>query len=41
MSKHSGIFDKLAIENDNVEIDNELKDKFIVSIDTEKNQEGY
>lgn len=40
-SPHNGIFDKLAIENGGEEISNELKDKFIDSIDTPKNQEGY
>lgn len=36
----SGIFNELAKENGE-EISNELKDKFLESIDTEKNQEGY
>lgn len=36
-----GIFDELRDENGGVELDNSLKDKYLASIDTPKNQEGY
>jgi len=36
-----GIFDELKEANNNLEIDDSLKDKFLEQIDTPKNQEGY
>jgi hypothetical protein len=37
----SGIFDELKAENNNEELSNELKDKYLEAIDTPKNSEGY
>jgi len=36
-----GIFDELKKANNNIEVDDKLKDKFLAQIDTPKNQEGY
>jgi len=36
-----GIFDELKIQNNDEEIDDRLKDRFLEQIDTDKNQEGY
>jgi len=40
-TKVIGIFDELREANGGIEISNDLKDKFLEQIDTEKNQEGY
>ena len=40
-NKVIGIFDELKEQNNNEEIPNNLKDKFLEQIDTPKNQEGY
>jgi len=37
----TGIFDELRKQNNNQELSDELKDKFLEQIDIEKNQEGY
>jgi len=40
-NKVIGIFDELKEANGNVELTDDLKDKFLEQIDIEKNQEGY